>query len=724
MIRTMGLRREGRNVVDDLLIGVASACAVYSGGQAVGSADVSNTALATVLVGTVVSSLLARLLRGRWYARADGVLYLLLGLGAFFGARSLNLVFPLDTFPRELQPSSWLIWMLMFGSFVTWRDVTLLFQAIPALALFGFVGCYDTFRPVVFFFFVYLICIATLFARTHARDMAERAELSGYFGADLPNLRASNTVTAELRRGPWRWAAGPEWALGSAFAIVLVSLLGAPAVRQGVKPISGVAKINVTPTRRSSTSAVSGAPTTPQSTARIAQGPVRLKNTPAFDVTVSDESYFRTNGFDQYRTGIWSKVWVWTDAQGNAAAPYPRRAGRSFTAGDGERLSFPDRDAGRPASSPREEPASRERSERGARRMFVTAREATTSVPVPGEYLDIEGPVQNRRDPGGGVALAEARAYERLGVLYSPTPVVGRDATAGTLTAEETGGLQDPALSLEDAPPSVVAFARKAAGNGPDGARAERLRAAIAARIAYNINAEAPPAQRDPVENALFTTHEGYCDVFASAMVLGARSLGIPARYATGYVADARNVASDGTLVLLDSDSHAWAELYFAGIGWVPFDATAGARVVPGGDRRSGDPENRAFADLPIGTLVNVAIGALIVAGAALLLWPRRRTSRTEARARDLLVIRYVRALERATRRTRRRDETLGEFTASAELGVTSDEARAIARDLERMLYAPPPAQAGPPDPGAVAALEKRVQSLRRELRRPSQPAR
>ncbi|RYG70133.1 hypothetical protein EON77_14145, partial [bacterium] len=169
--------REQRNWIDALLIGLASACAVYSGGQAVGSEIVSYFALTLVAIGTVFSSFLAWRYRGTKFLRADAYLFVALGIGAYLGSRYLNLIFEEDTFPRQLLPSSWLIWLLIFGSFVTWRDTTLLFQAIPALALFGFVGCYDTFRPVVFFFFAYLVCIATLFARAHARDMAERAEL-------------------------------------------------------------------------------------------------------------------------------------------------------------------------------------------------------------------------------------------------------------------------------------------------------------------------------------------------------------------------------------------------------------------------------------------------------------------------------------------------------------------------------------------------------------------
>ena len=75
----------------------------------------------------------------------------------------------------------------------------------------------------------------------------------------------------------------------------------------------------------------------------------------------------------------------------------------------------------------------------------------------------------------------------------------------------------------------------------------------------------------DPVAAFLFGDHRGYCVHFAHAIVFMARSLGIPARIGTGYLTDLSQ-AKDGHILLRMSDRHAWAEVYVAGIGWVPFD--------------------------------------------------------------------------------------------------------------------------------------------------------
>jgi len=75
----------------------------------------------------------------------------------------------------------------------------------------------------------------------------------------------------------------------------------------------------------------------------------------------------------------------------------------------------------------------------------------------------------------------------------------------------------------------------------------------------------------DPVAPFLFGDHRGYCVHFAHAIVYMARSLGIPARIATGYLTDLSQ-AKDGHVLLRMSDRHAWAEAYISSIGWVPFD--------------------------------------------------------------------------------------------------------------------------------------------------------
>ena len=66
--------------------------------------------------------------------------------------------------------------------------------------------------------------------------------------------------------------------------------------------------------------------------------------------------------------------------------------------------------------------------------------------------------------------------------------------------------------------------------------------------------------------------------LYASATVQALRAHGIPARYVEGYYLPIAKMQSsaDGTAALTGQDAHAWAEVYFDGIGWLPVDATPG----------------------------------------------------------------------------------------------------------------------------------------------------
>lgn len=81
------------------------------------------------------------------------------------------------------------------------------------------------------------------------------------------------------------------------------------------------------------------------------------------------------------------------------------------------------------------------------------------------------------------------------------------------------------------------------------------------------------PVRRYPLESFLFTDHIGYCQQFSGAMALMLRMDGIPARIAAGFLPGTYDPASRQWVVRA-VDAHSWVEVYFTGIGWVPFDPT------------------------------------------------------------------------------------------------------------------------------------------------------
>jgi len=95
--------------------------------------------------------------------------------------------------------------------------------------------------------------------------------------------------------------------------------------------------------------------------------------------------------------------------------------------------------------------------------------------------------------------------------------------------------------------------------------------------IPYNEQIEGPAPEQDGVDYLLFESREGYCEYYASAMVVMLRSVGIPARYVEGF---SQGQKEEGVYKVLEKDGHAWPEVYFPGYGWVEFEPTAGEPVL------------------------------------------------------------------------------------------------------------------------------------------------
>ena len=82
------------------------------------------------------------------------------------------------------------------------------------------------------------------------------------------------------------------------------------------------------------------------------------------------------------------------------------------------------------------------------------------------------------------------------------------------------------------------------------------------------------PSGADLVDTFLFGENGqvGYCQHYASAMALMARSVGLPARVAVGFAPG--EAAGEGLWLVREANAHAWVEIFFPGHGWQIFEAT------------------------------------------------------------------------------------------------------------------------------------------------------
>ncbi|NOT05627.1 MAG: transglutaminase domain-containing protein [Anaerolineales bacterium] len=95
----------------------------------------------------------------------------------------------------------------------------------------------------------------------------------------------------------------------------------------------------------------------------------------------------------------------------------------------------------------------------------------------------------------------------------------------------------------------------------------------------YTLEVGAPPPGHDVADYFLFDLQMGYCDYYATTMVVLARAAGLPARLVIGYANGAYDFER-AQYIVTENYAHSWVEIYFANIGWVEFEPTAGQPVI------------------------------------------------------------------------------------------------------------------------------------------------
>lgn len=102
------------------------------------------------------------------------------------------------------------------------------------------------------------------------------------------------------------------------------------------------------------------------------------------------------------------------------------------------------------------------------------------------------------------------------------------------------------------------------------------------------------PSDVDFVTYFLEESRQGYCVHFATSATVLLRSLGIPARYAEGYIVVSSDYGKqpdeDGYIEIEDTHAHAWVEVFDpAQLEWIPFEMTASAS---GSSTTTPEPDN------------------------------------------------------------------------------------------------------------------------------------
>jgi transglutaminase-like putative cysteine protease len=184
------------------------------------------------------------------------------------------------------------------------------------------------------------------------------------------------------------------------------------------------------------------------------------------------------------------------------------------------------------------------------------------------------------------VSFSQAIAHtadgdHRVSLTELPGQEVRIDAAARTysyqadsveaLEATETHPPQPNYLQLPaNVDPRIAALARVAAGDAGDPVQAARnLERYLKSNYRYTL--ELPGAVGDPLAEFLFVRKAGHCEQFATALTVMLRTLGIPARLATGFFGGER---IGDSYVIRAGDAHAWTQVVLPNARVISLDAT------------------------------------------------------------------------------------------------------------------------------------------------------
>lgn len=322
--------------------------------------------------------------------------------------------------------------------------------------------------------------------------------------------------------------------------------------------------------------------------------------------------------------------------------------------------------------------------------------------------------------------------------VVSETLVLDEEALRLT-TARPVGDPGDLAVYLQlpdDLPDRVRQLAQEVtAGATNDYDRAKLLEAYLKENYPYTNTPDlSRQRSRDVADAFLFEIREGYCDYYSTAFVVMARSIGLPARwvkgYATGYDPAVEELfrltqgeytpdpVGAGTYIVRNADAHSWAEVYFEGFGWVPFEPTAGfimplrvftetenEEILPVSGDASGSSETAGGGSVVgrglAAAAASVAAGAVVLALSAWLgwryrerltaLWYRLRYRGATPNERIVMEMhRFIRFMRRRGLRRERHEtmrETIGRWGAS--IGDLRGELDQVLLQFEAALYGP-----------------------------------
>lgn len=303
----------------------------------------------------------------------------------------------------------------------------------------------------------------------------------------------------------------------------------------------------------------------------------------------------------------------------------------------------------------------------------------------------------------------------RLGVDVTRPYVAG----VGTLLSREALSPSNRDIVL-DVSTSVLPIAKETAERICQSATTAPAKASAISQYfqkeyGYTLASINAPRGVDPLTHFLEAKHDAHCEFFASATAIMLRTVGVPARYVTGYVTDELSEEQAGLWLARNQDAHAWVEAFDDQSGrWFPVESTPGRKyqtvepdqgIEANDDDRAGlldrgDDEDDSWFGRTIGWIASLRATDTLLLLFRLTQWPLffgllfvlwSRYLKPSRRLGDPVDVQSRKMLRQADRRVRRfalvrePSETLYQFADRIDQFASTDDAPRKPEVAERL---------------------------------------
>ncbi|MYS12245.1 DUF4129 domain-containing protein, partial [Streptomyces sp. SID6041] len=200
-------------------------------------------------------------------------------------------------------------------------------------------------------------------------------------------------------------------------------------------------------------------------------------------------------------------------------------------------------------------------------------------MPYPAGRVDIDG--RWRYEPAGRMLVGDDK-QTTSGARYTVSSLDVQPTSEQLAAAGEAPErlLREYTRVPSSLPADVKATAlRITGGAGNDYERAVKLQDWFARDGGFRYDVDVESGTGVQAISRFLKDKEGFCVHFSFSMAAMARSLGIPARVAVGFMPG--TTQTDGSVSVGIRDAHAWPELYFEGAGWTRFEPTPSRGSTP-----------------------------------------------------------------------------------------------------------------------------------------------